>query len=226
MAETTQPVRRIIRQSITPTEETQKEEPIQQPSPSPQPKEEPEQKPFNSEIENLTDEASQKLLAYVNEQITRMDNKLLFNGDRDPSKYELDMALSQYEQTLFGLIALYETAKFDEEFAKAKYDEWYAEKYMEIRYLYNTKDVKNASWLSAKEIDATVLTRYKSTAAQLKSEIISKSCERSTMERLLKGWESYLWVLNALSKNAQAEMAANLKGVDLYKGDEDELMGR
>lgn len=178
-----------------------------------------------SPIDIETGKASDQLLAYVNEQITRMDNKLLFNGQRDPSKYELDLALSQYEQTLFGLIALYETAKFEEEVAKAKYDEWYAEKYMEIRNTYNNASVKNSSWLSAKEIESTLLTKYKQRAAELKADTIKKSCERSTMERLLKGWESYLWVLNALCKNAQAEMAANLKGVDLYKGDEAELNG-
>lgn len=213
MAEQT--VRRIIRQ---PDNSTETEKPISEPN-IPNPKTQ-----YTSEIEKSADKASKHLLEYVNEQITRMDNKLLFNGQREPSKYELDMALSQYEQTLFGLIALYETAKFEEEVAKAKYDEWYAEKYMEIRNTYNTKDVKNASWLSAKEIDATVLTKYKSVAAELKSDVINKGCERSTIERLLKGWESYLWVLNSLCKNAQAEMAANLKGVDLFRGDESELI--
>lgn len=217
-----QPIRRIIRQNTT------EEEPkVEQPTEQSEPKVESinTSAEYHSEIENKAEEASKQLLEYVNEQITRMDNKLLFNGNRDPSKYELDLALSQYEQTLFGLIALYETAKFEEEVAKAKYDEWYAEKYMEVRNTYNTKDVKNASWLSAKEIDATVLTKYKFMAADLKSDIISKSRERSTIERLLEGWKSYLWVLNSLCKNAQAEMMANLKGIDLYKGDEQELVG-
>lgn len=213
-----QPIRRIIRQNTTEEEPKveQSEPKVESTNTSAE---------YHSEIENKAEEASKKLLEYVNEQITRMDNKLLFNGDRDPSKYELDMALSQYEQTLFGLIALYETAKFEEEVAKAKYDEWYAEKYMEVRNTYNTKDVKNASWLSAKEIDATVLTKYKLMAADLKADIISKSRERSTIERLLEGWKSYLWVLNSLCKNAQAEMMANLKGIDLYRGDEQELVG-
>lgn len=213
-----QPIRRIIRQN------TIEEEPKVEQS-EPKVESTNTSAEYHSEIENKAEEASKKLLEYVNEQITRMDNKLLFNGDRDPSKYELDMALSQYEQTLFGLIALYETAKFEEEVAKAKYDEWYAEKYMEVRNTYNTKDVKNASWLSAKEIDATVLTKYKLMAADLKADIISKSRERSTIERLLEGWKSYLWVLNSLCKNAQAEMMANLKGIDLYRGDEQELVG-
>ena len=213
-----QPIRRIIRQNTT------EEEPkVEQSEPNVESTNTSAE--YHSEIENKAEEASKKLLEYVNEQITRMDNKLLFNGDRDPSKYELDMALSQYEQTLFGLIALYETAKFEEEVAKAKYDEWYAEKYMEVRNTYNTKDVKNASWLSAKEVGATVLTKYKFMAADLKADIISKSRERSTIERLLEGWKSYLWVLNSLCKNAQAEMMANLKGIDLYRGDEQELVG-
>lgn len=217
-----QPIRRIIRQNTT-EEEPKVEQQLEQSEPKVESINISAE--YHSEIENKAEEASKKLLEYVNEQITRMDNKLLFNGNRDPSKYELDMALSQYEQTLFGLIALYETAKFEEEVAKAKYDEWYAEKYMEVRNTYNTKDVKNASWLSAKEIDATVLTKYKIMAADLKADIISKSRERSTIERLLEGWKSYLWVLNSLCKNAQAEMMASLKGVDLYRGDEQELVG-
>ena len=99
-----QPIRRIIRQN------TIEEEPKVEQS-EPKVESTNTSAEYHSEIENKAEEASKKLLEYVNEQITRMDNKLLFNGDRDPSKYELDMALSQYEQTLFGLIALYEIGR-------------------------------------------------------------------------------------------------------------------
>ena len=180
---------------------------------------------FKSQIDIAGDEASENLVRYVSEQIDRMNNKILFDGSREPSLYELDLALSTYEQTLFGLIALYEANKMEAELAKEKYNEFFNDKYMEIRNTYNTIDIKNSQWLSAKEIEATVYKVYKKELAELKADQIEKDCKRSTSERLMKGWESYLWVLNTLSKNSQAEINANMKSVDLYRGDEPELRG-
>ena len=114
---------------------------------------------FKSQIDIAGDEASENLVRYVSEQIDRMNNKILFDGSREPSLYELDLALSTYEQTLFGLIALYEANKMEAELAKEKYNEFFNDKYMEIRNTYNTIDIKNSQWLSAKEIEATVKCR-------------------------------------------------------------------
>lgn len=180
---------------------------------------------FQSEIDIAGDESSKRLVQFVEEQIDRMNNKILFDGTREPSLYELDMALSTYEQTLFGLIALYESNKMEAELARERYNEFYNNKYMEVRNTYNNASVKNAQWLSAKEIEATTYSVFKRELAELKADQIEKDCRRSTAERLMKGWESYLWVLNTLSKNSQAEMNANLKSVDLYRGDEPELRG-
>lgn len=181
---------------------------------------------FKTEIDIAGDKASDDLVRYVSEQIDRMNNKILFDGSREPSLYELDIALSTYEQTLFGLVALYESIKMEAELAKERYNEFYNTKYMEIRNKYNNIDVKNSQWLSAREIEATVYSVYKKELAELKADQIKKDCQRSTSERLMKGWESYLWVLNTLSKNSQAEMNASMRSVDLYRGDEPDLQGR
>lgn len=181
---------------------------------------------FNKDLDNLgidhfSEEEEKKLLSFVNTQIERMNNKLLFNGNQEPSFYELDMSLATYEQTLFGVIALYESAKFDADIAAAKYDEFYAEKYMDTRNTYNTLDTKKSCWLSATEIDATTRTRYKKELAALKAESIRKDCEKSTLERMLRSWESYQFVLAQLSKNSIAEAQINgLVKFDMKRGDE------
>lgn len=197
------------------------DEPVRRVVKKPETKFEPaKEEIFSTDIDQSSEKAGDELIAYVEKHIAMMNNKLLFNGNREPSLYELDMALSTYEQTLFSVTALYEQAKFDADIAKAKYDEWYNNKYMEIRNKYNTKDVKNAQWLSSKEIDATLFTVYKSEAAALRSNIILCEGKRSTAERLCKAWEQYLWVLNTLSKNSQAQYNASGNSVDLRRGDE------
>ena len=173
-----------------------------------------------SDIEEATNKAGEELLAFVDTQIQRMSKKVSFSGSGNITLYELDVALATYEPTLFALTALYEQARFDAEVAKEKYDEWYYDKYMEIRNTYNTKDVKNAQWLSAKEIEATLFKVYRKEAAQLKATKIKADGQKSTIERLLKGWENYAFILGQLSKNVNAQMMGSNMHVDLARGDE------
>lgn len=172
-----------------------------------------------TEIEKIGDKKGNELVAFVEREIFKMNNKLLFNGERAPSIYELDYALATYQSTLFALIALYEQAKYDAEIAKAKYEEFYNTKYMEVRNKYNNIDVKNSQWLSAKEVEATTYSVYKKELAELKADWIAKDCERSTTERLCRGWESYQFVLGQLSRNSIAEINSS-GNPDLYRGDE------
>lgn len=174
------------------------------------------------EIDVAGEKAGNSLIAFVEREIFRMNKKLLFDGKSSPSMYELDMALSTYEQTLFGLIALYEQAKFDAEMAKEKWTEFYNAKYMEVRNTYNTKDAQKAQWLSAKELEATVYSIYKKEVAELRANIMEMEGKRSTMQRLLSGWESYQFILGQLSRNSIASINASMSTVDLKRGDETE----
>ena len=171
-------------------------------------------------IVEATNKAGEELLAFVDTQIQRMSKKVQFSGGGNITLYELDVALSTYEPTLFALTALYEQAKFDADTAKAIYDEWYYDKYMEIRNTYNTINVKNSQWLSAKEIEATLFKMYKQEAAKLKADVIKCEGERSTIERLLKGWENYAFILGQLSKNVNAQMMGSNMHVDMRRGDD------
>jgi hypothetical protein len=176
-----------------------------------------------SYIDVLAEQKGESLMEFVEKQINLMNNRLLFNGNREPSLYEINVALSTYEQTLLGLQVLYEQAKFDSEVAKAKYEEFYNVKYMEIRNTYNTKDVKNAQWLSGKEIEATLYKVYQKDLSELKLSMIEAEGKRSTMQRLCDSWNSYLWCLNTLSKNSIAAANASISSIDMTRGDETDI---
>lgn len=176
-----------------------------------------------SYIDVLAEQKGESLMEFVEKQINLMNNRLLFNGNREPSLYEINVALSTYEQTLLGLQVLYEQAKFDSEVAKAKYEEFYNVKYMEIRNTYNTKDVKNAQWLSGKEIEATLYKVYQKDLSELKLSMIEAEGKRSTMQRLCDSWNNYLWCLNTLSKNSIAAANASISSIDMTRGDETDI---
>lgn len=169
-------------------------------------------------VDIATKRANEELLAFVDKQIQRLNNKvsLLSNGG-NITLNEVEIALATYEPTLFALIAIYEQAKADAAIAKAKYEEFYSEKYMEVRNQYNTKDVKNAQWLSAKEIESTAYVLYKKEFADLKAEIIKTDGQRSTVERLLRSWENYQFILTTISKNIIAQMSGSHISVDLER---------
>lgn len=169
-------------------------------------------------VDIATKRANEELLAFVDKQIQRLNNKvsLLSNGG-NITLNEVEIALATYEPTLFALIAIYEQAKAEAAIAKAKYEEFYSEKYMEVRNQYNTKDVKNAQWLSAKEIESTAYVLYKREFADLKAEIIKTDGQRSTVERLLRSWENYQFILTTISKNIIAQMSGSHISVDLER---------
>ena len=169
-------------------------------------------------IDIATKRANEELLAFVDKQIQRLNNKvsLLSNGG-NITLNEVEIALATYEPTLFALIAIYEQAKAEAAIAKAKYEEFYSEKYMEVRNQYNTKDVKNAQWLSAKEIESTTYVLYKKEFADLKAEIIKTDGQRSTVERLLRSWENYQFILTTISKNIIAQMSGSHISLDLER---------
>jgi hypothetical protein len=94
---------------------------------------------------------------------------------------------------------------------------------MEIRNTYNTKDVKNAQWVSGKEIEATLYKVYQKDLSELKLSMIEAEGKRSTMQRLCDSWNSYLWCLNTLSKNSIAAANASISSIDMTRGDETDI---
>jgi len=160
--------------------------------------------------EKTYEDAEEELIKFVNEQISAMNNNLLFKNMVEPTFYALNQSLMNYESIAIGLTSLYVTAKFNSKIAEEKYEDLYAEKYAEEK-MKQVSLGKLAQFTSAKEIEMAVRKNYLTELSQLKAEWIKAESKRSLIERLSKNWESYLWVLNSLSKNAQAE--ANASGI-------------
>ena len=75
-----------------------------------------------------------KLLAFATEQVEKMRNAAsVGNVDGQPGFYELNRALSDYQSINLGLISVYAIAKTEYAEAVEAFEDWYSEKYIEIR---------------------------------------------------------------------------------------------
>src|SRR5574344_1459006 len=106
---------------------------------------------FRSAMDEQMDAALLELIPFVEKQIELVNNKLLFNGGT-PTFEQLNDALAKHEGVLLGLTSLYEMAKWEENARKEEYDEWFAEKFIEVRTTVNSPEISASKWFSSKEI--------------------------------------------------------------------------
>lgn len=171
-------------------------------------------KKFTSSVDEEFQIAEQKLISYVSRQLELMENNLIFKGDKQPSLYELDLALCSYEHVLISLNQLYNAARFEVQKAKEAYDEWYAIVFMEMRDSLNPRNQPASKWYSSNEIGYAVRAKYKSEHAKFRAAITLAEQKRSMIERLVEGWRSYQFVLTTLSKNSIAEYEISQRAMD------------
>lgn len=167
----------------------------------------------NSSIKSSMSDAQVKLIKFVETQINKMNEHLLFNGQQ-PNISQLNQALSEYEGILFGLTSLYEMVRWDAVEASDIYDDWIARKSIMIRDQVNPANVAASKWYSAREIEWLVISRYGDERAKLLANKRLAEHEKSTVERLVEGWKSYGFILNQLSANARAELQGSGLHVD------------
>lgn len=168
---------------------------------------------IESSIESSMSDAQIKLIKFVETQIAKMNEHLLFNGQQ-PTISQLNQALSEYEGILFGLTSLYEMVRWDAVEASDIYDDWVARKSIMIRDQVNPANVAASKWYSAKEIEWLVISRFGDERAKLLANKRLAEHEKSTVERLVEGWKSYGFILNQLSANARAELQGSGLHVD------------
>ena len=160
-----------------------------------------------SEPEKSYAQAEEELLKYVTKQIDKMENHLLFNGSNIPSFYDLNRSLMDYESVMLSLIVIHQEVRVKLDVAKAKYDDFYAVKFVEAKEAQATLDKKSA-FTSAKEIEMAVRKKYLAELAKLRADIITFENEYNTINHIVEAWKNYQFVLSTLSKNAQAEASA------------------
>lgn len=158
-----------------------------------------------SETSDAMSEAETQFIEFVSKQVTKMDQKLLFDGNSSPPLQLIDRALMQHEHVMLALTALYEQARWKWNAAKEAYNEWEAVKFLEVRHEVNKKDEAVAKWYKKEEIDRMVIVKYRKEYAALKAQLQLAESKVSLFRRLIDSWNSYAFQLGQLSRNGIAE---------------------
>jgi len=161
-----------------------------------------------SSIQSTYKQAEEELLIFVQEKISLMENNLLFKGEDVPTFYSLNKSLMDYPHVMYALIALHQEVRIQKDLAVEAYDQYYAEKYCEIK-MAQVSLGKSAQFTSSKEIEMFVRKQYTQELAQLKANVIKAENKHNSINYLCDAWKSYQFVLSNLSKNAQAEADAS-----------------
>ena len=146
--------------------------------------------------------AETAFIEFVSKQVTKMDQKLLFDGNSSPPLQLIDKALMQHEHVMLALTALYEQSRWKLNAAKEAYKEWEAVKYLEVRMEVNKKEDTVAKWYKKEEIDRMVIVKYR---ARMMAQIALADSKCSLFRRLIDSWNQYAFQLGQLSRNAIAE---------------------
>lgn len=155
-----------------------------------------------SEIMNFYED---QLIKFVSEQVTKMDQKLLFDGNSSPPLPLIDKAIMQHEHVTLALTALYEQARWAWNTAKESYAEWHAIKFLEVRTEVNKKEDPRAKWFKDTEIEYMIISKYTKEVADFKAKIQLADAKVSLFRRLIESWNQYAFQLGQLSRNGIAE---------------------
>lgn len=146
-----------------------------------------------------------QLIKFVSEQVTKMDQKLLFDGNSSPPLPLIDKAIMQHEHVTLALTALYEQARWAWNTAKESYAEWHALKFLEVRTEVNKKEDPRAKWFKDTEIEYMIISKYTKEVADFKAKIQLADAKVSLFRRLIESWNQYAFQLGQLSRNGIAE---------------------
>ena len=172
------------------------------------------------EVEKTYTEAEQELIKFVEKKIEQMNNSLLFCGETSPSFGELQQALMEYESVNFGLLTLHQEARYKSAVVQENYDNFYADKYIEIRNREKANLSGKEKMLGNKEIEMLVRKEYMLPLAKLRAKVLEAENEYNFINHLTESWKNYQFILGTLSKNAQSEaMASGIAYNNPYEGD-------
>jgi len=162
----------------------------------------------HDETEKSYKMAEEDLVKFVEEQIYKMNNNLLFKGMAEPSFSALNKSLMDYESIMLALLSLHQEVRFQKDITIEKYDNFYADKYCEIKQQ-QVNLGKAAQFTAAREIEMFVRKTWMNELSQLKAEVIKIENKYNFINHLIDAWKNYQFILNTLSKNSQAEAMAS-----------------
>ena len=158
----------------------------------------------NTSISGVMNFYEDQLIKFVSEQVTKMDQKLLFDGESSPPLPLIDKAIMQHEHVTMALTALYEQARWAWNTAKESYAEWHAIKFLEIRTEVNKKEDAKAKWFKDTEIEYMIIAKYTKEVADFKARIQLADAKVSLFRRLIESWNQYAFQLGHVHNNVLA----------------------
>lgn len=162
------------------------------------------QVPSRSSSEKNSEE---KLLEFVESQLELMDKYANLRNDSGfLDMYTLNEALLSYSSINCSLLSLDVVAKNELGKAQEAFDDWYAEKYHEIRSKYNLSSISAQKWLSSKEIELEIRSQYSFEYKGLKMEVDAAEKKLAFIRRLLEAWDKQLTVVRQLCRNTEIEI--------------------
>ncbi|MCA1806879.1 MAG: hypothetical protein LC687_03315 [Actinobacteria bacterium] len=150
--------------------------------------------------------AEQRLIEFVESQITKMRQYAKLGNGKEASFYEVNEALMSYQDTLLALLAMHNTSKIEYIRAKEAFEDWYAQKYILIREEMNPRSLSAQKWYSQKEIEMMVRQKYNDEYKRLSWNVNLTEQQLSFLRRLLEGWNTHQYILTQLSRNLIAEV--------------------
>jgi len=144
----------------------------------------------------------------ANEIIKKYDNYKQMVKDGTVNIPEVNKCLSEYFSISTFLIEEYERKSLEYELFKESFDQWYSEKYVEIRERFNTIDLASGKWLSKHEIDSYVRQKYKNEYSEYKYKLLVLNREVATLRRICDTFKKMDNIFSTLSNNQRAEMKA------------------
>ena len=168
-----------------------------------------------SPVKQDMEKAEKVFIAFVTDQIQKMDQKLLFDGSAAPTLDKLNYALSSHAKIMLALVALYEQNRWDKQDATDVLQDWMDVKYVEVAREVNTDDKAKNKWLSKDEIERLVRVKYRKEYSALHTAVNLAESKRSFLQKSIDLWNNYGFNLGQLSRNSIAELTSSKK--ELYE---------
>ena len=159
-------------------------------------------------IEDVAEKNDQDFLLFVQKQIEDMKKYSKLGEEGILTFLDLNKALTSYEQIYLTLIGLYNTIHIDFQREQERFDDWYADKFLAVRSRENPRSESSTKWASTKEIEMMVRKENNFEFKGYKETLLILERKVAFLRRLLEAWQSQQFILNTLSKNIIAEVAA------------------
>lgn len=147
---------------------------------------------------------------YVNKHIEKYKKyqQLINKNSNEISPMLINRALAQYNDVWDMLIGEYQKYKDELIDLEDEMNDWFDEKFVEVRHeLINEIESKTVK-LAVKEIETELKVRYSKTYRQYREAIKIVEKKKRFILRQIDKWKKFDGILNTLSNNLRSEMKA------------------